>query len=504
MFTTLASCCVMGWATLVDDVGYEDLYKDALDEIENFVLDLQGEPLPDYLDGGVYYQTGPAKWSFLYDHVKSPNAIAGSGKVHKWAFENGKVTFTTKFPQQNMPTNVNVWLMDKNELGVLTDAPVITILDPKNLSFERNLMVYKNSSSIPSAASAHPHCADDGSYVGLRETATGGMGVFKLHPSNPDIVQEIAHLKASYSSYTHSFGITKGMEDVDYAAIVRQPVPVGIGLPWNNNDDASALPPLFGNSHVHLLPLDNGQSGKKSVSIELDRFFFGHFANTFSPGPGKITFDLDRQQEIFFARFNMNVQQDKAKRDAWADEHHDAYSTLTRYEVDLETETVKQTKLFPDPANQCSYGGPSKWCEFDLFAFHPDDISRSYCGFWSQQWFFNSTSFASWAIVRVEMCGPEGPRVVAHWHQRNAYPGEPQFVPKPGATDKTEGVIMFKTYEGDTGLSKFIILDAKTLKTRTTAVLPRRIPFTVHGNYYSKAQLEAGQCIPGQLDEMTV
>lgn len=502
-----ASCCAITGANFPDDVGYSDLYTDALEEIEDSVLDLQGEPIPDYLDG-VYYQTGPAKWSFLHDHIKSPNAIAGAGKVHKWAFENGKVTFTTKFPQVdgNMMPNVNIWLMDKNELGVLTDAAIITMIDPKNLSFERNMMVHKNSSSIPTAASAHPHCAEDGSYVGLRETATGGMGVFKLHPSNPDIVQEVAHVKVPYASYTHSFGLTKGMEGVDYAAIVRQPVPVGIGLPWSQgeHDTVQSLPPLFGNSHVHLLPMDNGVSGKKPLTLELDRFFFGHFANTFSPGPGKVTFDLDRQQEIFFARFNMDVQQDKAKRDAWAEEHNDAYSTLTRYEVDLEKETVNQTKLFPDPATQCSYGVPSKWCEFDLFAFHPEDMGRSYCGFWSQQWFFNSSSFASWAIVRVEMCGPEGPRVVAHWYQRNAYPGEPQFVPRPGATDKTEGVIMFKTYEGDTGFSKFIILDAKTLRTKTTAVLPRRIPFTVHGKYYSKAQLEAGQCTPGQLEEKII
>lgn len=63
---------------------------------------------------------------------------------------------------------------------------------------------------------------------------------------------------------------------------------------------------------------------------------------------------------------------------------------------------------------------------------------------------------------------------------------------------------MFHTYEGDTGLNKLIIADAKTLKTMTTAVLPVRVPWTIHGNYFSKAQLEAGQCTPMQQSQTLV
>merc|ERR1712190_69954 len=135
--------------------------------------------------------------------------------------------------------------------------------------------------------------------------------------------------------------------------------------------------------------------------------------------------DLNRQQEIFFARYNLNIQLNKTKRDNWAQEHSDAYSTLTRYEVDLEAGTVSEHKLFPDPKTQCY--PESKWCEFDLFALHPEDFGRPYCGFWSQHEFFNSSSFGSQAVVRVELCGPEGPKAVASWYQRNPYPGEAQF-----------------------------------------------------------------------------
>jgi carotenoid cleavage dioxygenase-like enzyme len=249
---------------------------------------------------------------------------------------------------------------------------------------------------------------------------------------------------------------------------------------------------------IHLLPMDSS-SGKKTVSIETDPFFFGHFLNTFSPGPGKITFDLDRQEQIFFDRFSFDVQRNKSKRDSWAAEHGDAYSTPTRYEVDVEAGTVTSKPLFPDPKTQCAPN--SKWCEFDLFKLHPEDIGRPYCGFWSQQVFFNSSSFGSQGIVRADLCGQEGPKVVASWHRPNTYPGELQFVPKPGSKDKTEGVVIFKTYEGDTKLSKLIVADAKTLETVASAVLPVRIPFTVHGNFYPATS--KGHCVASDMSAAT-
>merc|ERR1719473_896833 len=106
--------------------------------------------------------------------------------------------------------------------------------------------------------------------------------------------------------------------------------------------------------------MDGGAGGQQQVSIDVDPFYFGHFANTWSSGPNKITFDLDRQQQIFFDRFNLDIQLNKSARDNWAREHGDAYSTLTRYEVDIATATVTQKKMFPDPKTQCGTG--SLWC----------------------------------------------------------------------------------------------------------------------------------------------
>jgi len=355
-------------------------------------------------------------------------------------------------------------------------------------------MGYKNASNpldapVSSGGSAHPHCADDGSYISLREAqrmmsfGNSRFAVYKLHPDSPNVMQDIAHVDIPQSSYTHSFGLTKGMAGGDHAVVVAQPIYPNMMKLMQTCTLKSAFeePKHNPKTAIHLLPMDNSK-GQKNKLIEVDPFFFGHFLNTYSPGPGKIVFDIDYQSQIFFDRFSFEIQSDKSKRDSWAAEHGNAYSTPRRYEIDVEAGTISSKTLFPNPKTQC--GGNSKWCEMDLFKLHPADYGREYCGFWSQQAYWNSSSYASQAVVRTDLCGADGPKVVASWYRPHTYPGEVSFVPKPGSKDKTEGVVMFKVYEGDTKLSKIIVADAKTLKTLASAVLPVPVPFTVHGNFY--------------------
>ena len=149
---------------------------------------------------------------------------------------------------------------------------------------------------------------------------------------------------------------------------------------------------------------------------------------------------------------------------------------VVRYELDTNTRTLTQTPLFAPSATNIAH-------EMDLFKLHPADEGMPYCGYWALQSFYNSTSFASGAVVRVELCGAR-PTVAAAWHRPNVYPGEPTFVPEPGSLDRTAGVIMFKTLDGNTGHSHLVLCDAKTLQTKTEATLPVRIPFTVHGSWF--------------------
>jgi len=520
---------------LADDVNYMSLFTADAERkaVHDVAITMSGEPIPNWVDGSLFLG-GPGLWEV--GGQKMTHMGDGFMKMNKWKFSGGKVYFSSKlitsgslnksihdndlcwgvYAQETDPprknpgligfikapndnNNVNNWLHG-DDLILLSDSPTLVIVDAETLAFKRTIeqQALKNLTNplsdmafINSGGSAHPWCGDDGSMISLREAihptsmGKGYMSVYKIHPDKPDVVQDIVGVSVPRSSYTHSWGMTKGMENGDHAVVVAQPVYTNIEKIMQYATLKEGFEePSGANTVIHILPMDNSH-GTQKLEIQHEAFFFGHFINTFSPKPGKITFDIDYQADIFFDRFSFDIQSDKTKRDNWANEHNDAFSTPTRFEVDIATGTItSETKLFSN-LEQC---GSKKWCEMDLFKLHPDDYGRDYCGYWAWHNYWNSTSFGSWAIVRVDLCASGGPKVAAHWYQRNAYPGEPQFVPKPGATDKTEGVIIFKTLEGDTGLSKIVVADAKTLKTISTGILPVHIPFTIHGDFYPSSQ----------------
>jgi len=150
---------------------------------------------------------------------------------------------------------------------------------------------------------------------------------------------------------------------------------------------------------------------------------------------------------------------------------------VTRYELNLIDDTVTSKPLFGRGPQENIFN------EHDLFHLHPDDIGKPYCGYWAWQAYYNSTSFASWAVVRAELCGAS-PTVAAAWYRENVYPGEASFVPKPGSTDKTEGALVFHAYDGNADKTILVVIDAKTMETLAEAELPVQIPFTVHGNWF--------------------
>merc|ERR1712176_140099 len=134
----------------------------------------------------------------------------------------------------------------------------------------------------------------------------------------------------------------------------------------------------------------------------------------------------------------MGCMKDKKCRDAWPTTASDGvvpgYQTVTRYTIDINAKTATSEPLFGHSVEENIYN------EFDLFKMHPADYGKPHCGFWAWQAFYQSTSFASWAVVRTELCGDK-PKVAAAWHRDNVYPGEASFIPKPGSADKTEGVL---------------------------------------------------------------
>merc|ERR1712130_605124 len=70
------------------------------------------------------------------------------------------------------------------------------------------------------------------------------------------------------------------------------------------------------------------------------------------------------------------------------------------------------------------------------------------------------------------------------WSEKSHYPGEMFFVPRPGAVEEDDGVLMTVVFDGDHRRSYLLLLDGKTFTELDRSYLPFRIPFSFHGNWF--------------------
>jgi carotenoid cleavage dioxygenase-like enzyme len=87
----------------------------------------------------------------------------------------------------------------------------------------------------------------------------------------------------------------------------------------------------------------------------------------------------------------------------------------------------------------------------------------------------NGWGFDALVKVDVRECS------VARWSARGAYPGEPLFVARPGASDEDDGVVLSVVLDAQAGTSYLLVLDARTFAEVARAAAPHHIPFGFHG-----------------------
>lgn len=69
------------------------------------------------------------------------------------------------------------------------------------------------------------------------------------------------------------------------------------------------------------------------------------------------------------------------------------------------------------------------------------------------------------------------------WSQPGCYPSEPVFVPRPGADDEDDGVVLTVVLDAQRGHSLLVVLDAATFTEIASAQVPHAVPFGLHGQY---------------------
>jgi carotenoid cleavage dioxygenase-like enzyme len=71
----------------------------------------------------------------------------------------------------------------------------------------------------------------------------------------------------------------------------------------------------------------------------------------------------------------------------------------------------------------------------------------------------------------------------ARWQEDGCYPGEPVFVPRPGADGEGDGVVLSVVLDSKAGRSFLLVLDAGSFEELARAEAPHHIPFGFHGQF---------------------
>jgi beta,beta-carotene 9',10'-dioxygenase len=71
------------------------------------------------------------------------------------------------------------------------------------------------------------------------------------------------------------------------------------------------------------------------------------------------------------------------------------------------------------------------------------------------------------------------------WEEDSAWAGEPVFVPRPGATEEDDGVVLSVVLDTEAAASALVVLDAASFTEIARAHAPHHIPFGFHGQFFS-------------------
>jgi carotenoid cleavage dioxygenase-like enzyme len=440
--------------------------------------------LPAWLQGTLL-RTGPSKFEVgerSYNHW-----FDGLAMLHRFAFANGAVTYTSRFlegnayraarstgkityaefatdPCRTLFGRVAAWFDPKftdnccvnvmdygGKTVAFTETTLPMRFDPDTLATLGVFAYDKALSGQVSTAHAHYDEARKRHYNYV--VAFGLHSVYRLIAVSDIGVQElVAEIPVDRPSYMHSFGMTER-----HLVLVEFPIVVSAlelkfsGKPFIRN--YRWLPER--GLKFHIVEKD---SGKIVTSTHADPCFAFHHVNAYEDGDS-LAIDLIAYEDssiidqLYLARLR-------------AGSAITATGTLTRFHVPLHGGRVTREILAPSSIelpriNYESHAGkPYRYVWGTGIETEGDFLD---------------------SIVKIDL----GSRRMARWYEKGLYPGEPVFVPAPDAKAEDEGVLLSIVLDIEKDRSFLLVLDSANLKELARAEAPHAIPFHFHGNYFA-------------------
>ena len=284
------------------------------------------------------------------------------------------------------------------------------------------------------------------------------MVIYSVSADDSKKQTKIAQINVPQFSYCHSFSATK-----KFVIVIAEPYYIDeMALVLGKTvTDAfytnTSLPTTF-----YVVNIETG----KITAIEAAGFVFIHTLNAFEKDDETIVLDICGVSENGYLGGGLkSIMLNKTRRDEFAP------TFMNRYTLDLSKGTVGVERLVPkQPATLA------------VPRFNENMRGAESCIVYAVALYYNSSSFASSAAVKLDICqGLE----VGRFYQAGHFNSEIIFVPRPGGVDEDDGVLVGVVFDGASQQSYLHVLDAKTMETISKAYLPFMLPFLIHSNFFS-------------------
>lgn len=356
----------------------------------------------------------------------------------------------TMFRSRKSTSNTNINLVSMGEDQVaLTETQLGVRFDRETL--ETLGMVKYQDDLSGQLTTAHPHLAPRTGELINYLLKYGKRSEYQVYRQRGTTRERLASLTADLPSYLHSFAITE-----DHVVLVMYPFvvnPLSMLLGGKTFIENYRWRPELGTRFVVINLVDGSVQGE----YRADPCFAFHHINAYVDGD-EVVVDLSGYP-------------DTKVIDALYLDHlrgHDKVpmATPTRYRLDLNGDTITTERItdqaleLPRINYERHNGRPYR------YAYGVGSRTGAGENFFDQ-------------LVKVNVTDGSSHT----WAEPDCHPGEPVFVAAPDATAEDEGVVLSVVFDGRSGTSFLVVLDASSFTELARAAVPHGVPFGFHGQF---------------------
>ena len=523
---------------------FADMWNEDLTEVEAEEMVVTSGKIPSFLSGTLV-RNGPAQFQSL--HRNFTWAFDGLAKLCSWSFERrgpnanytipifrsafirsktfNKTRKDKKFPKMMtvgdvvpkyglrdgiMPlhdnVNVNVWKFtdDATNAMTLTDSVDSVNFDPVSLS-TKGIQDWSNDTLKKTEISCgHPHIEPNTNGTSLINYALAvnpmGNVTINMYKMGKDHIRKpfgIYKNGVTFTPYIHSFSVTNR-----YVILLVYPTAYNMmcmimGKPMH---ECMEWKGRTVKTQVVVFDLFSQDPDAEPVFVsEVEAFHSQHHINAYEvetkKGKVQIVLDLCAYASPKFWTSKYPFGEFTVMTNQTARNQVGGFGTLRRLKITFSTATEAVTnakgsvQVIDIPVKDKL--GNIYTVDFPFInrgAGHGGLDGKHYCTFFAlSPRARNSTEWADWAIVQVNMCHSKNGVNAKVWFEPQQYPGEPIFVPEDIHTLNENGVLLINVLDGIKETSYLQILNATTLTSvaRIDHRTKHSLPYMQHAAFFT-------------------